>query len=110
MPGFLSLTQNALVGSSRAEVIENVRFLDEVLGSLKIMTLMMSRLQPIPDTAAALAQTEYAVNDVQLGGAIIARLYYNRDFGVPVGFNYEMDKLIFIYNKYDIPWDEPVNS
>jgi hypothetical protein len=108
MPSLLNITQNALVSGSRKEMLENVRFLDEVLGSLKIMTLMMSRLQPIPDSAANLAQAEYTVGDVQLGGAIIARLYYNQLYGVPDGFQYNMTKLIYVYNTYDIPWDEPV--
>ncbi len=109
MPQLLNITQQSLVGSARAENVENIRFLDEVFASLKIMTLMMSRMMPIPDVAAKLASTEYSVNDIQLGGAIIARLYYNQIFGRPDRFQYDLEKLRIIYNTFDIPWDEAVN-
>jgi hypothetical protein len=109
MPGFLDITQQTLVGSAQGEIVENARFLDELLGSLKIMTLMLSRMQPISDLAAKLASTEYSVDDIQLGGAIIARLYYNNIYGRPANFNYDMKKLREVYEMYDIPWDEAVN-
>jgi hypothetical protein len=110
MPSLLNITQQSLVGSARSENQENIRFLDEVFASLKIMTLMMSRMMPIPDVAAKLASTEYSVNDIQLGGAIIARLYYNQIYGRPDRFQYDIEKLKIIYNTFDIPWDEPVNE
>ncbi len=108
MPGFLNAATNALANSSQKETSENVRFLDNVLGSLKLMTLMLARMQPIPDSAAKLASTEYSVNDIQLGAAIVARLYYNQIFGIPPGFNYDLNKLHIIYTTYDFEWDEPV--
>jgi hypothetical protein len=108
MPSFLNINTTSLVGSARQENIENIRFLDEVFASLKIMTLMMSRMMPIPDAAAKLASTEYSVDDIQLGGAIITRLYYNQIYGRPPGFNYDLDKLHIISSTFDIPWDEPV--
>ena len=106
MPSFLNVTQQALAGSARAENMENIRFMDEALASLKIMTLMLSRMMPIPDTAAKLAQTEYSVEDIRLGGAIIARLYYNQIFGRPLNFQYDIEKLKIIYSTYDLQWDE----
>jgi hypothetical protein len=108
MPSLLNITQTALVGSARNENIENIRFLDEVFASLKIMTLMMSRMMPIPDTAAKLASTEYSVNDIQLGNAIIARLYYNQIYSRPIQFQYNLDKLRIVYSTFDLTWDEPV--
>jgi hypothetical protein len=108
MPGFLNTAIQSLVGSARSEMVENARFIDEVLASLKIMTLMLAKMQPISDTAAKLASTEYSVEDIQLGGAIIARLYYNQVFGRPPGFNYDIDKLRIIYDTFDITWDEAV--
>jgi hypothetical protein len=108
MPRYLDGEQQSLVGSARSENVENIRFLDEVFASLKIMTLMMSRMMPIPDSAAKLATAEYSVNDIQLGGAIIARLYYNQIFGRPPQFIYDIERLKIIYNTFDIPWDEPV--
>jgi hypothetical protein len=107
MPNYLDIGQQALVGSAQNENRENIRFLDEIFASLKIMTLMMSRMMPIPDTAAKLASAEYSVNDIQLGGAIIARLYYNQIYGRPYKFQYELEKLKIIYSTFDIPWDEP---
>jgi hypothetical protein len=108
MPSFLNVTQQALAGSARQENQENIRFMDEALASLKIMTLMLSRMMPIPDTAAKLAQTEYSVEDIRLGGAIIARLYYNQIFGRPPNFQYDIEKLKIIYSTYDLDWDEVV--
>lgn len=108
MPGFLNAAMNALANSAQKETTENVRFLENVLGSLKLMTLMLARMQPIPDNAAKLASTEYSVNDIQLGAAIVVRLYYNQIFGIPPGFNYDLSKLHIIYSTYDFVWDEPV--
>ena len=105
---YLDIGQQSLVASARGENVENIRFLDELFASLKIMTLMMSRMMPIPDTAAKLATAEYSVNDIQLGGAIVARLYYNQIFGRPIRFQYDMERLKIVYNTFDIPWDEPV--
>ena len=110
MPSYLDIGQQSLVQSIRADNVENIRFLDEIFASLKIMTLMMSRMMPIPDIAAKLASTEYSVNDIQLGGAIVARLYYNQIYGRPQKFIYNLDKLRIIYSTFDIPWDEPVDE
>jgi hypothetical protein len=108
MPSFLNIGQQSLIGSARSENLENVRFLDEVFASLKIMTLMMSRMMPIPDAAAKLASTEYSVEDIMLGGPIITRLYYNQIYGRPPGFQYDIDKLRIVAATFDIPWEEPV--
>ena len=108
MPSFLNITSQALIGSARGENIENIRFMDELFASLKIMTLMMSRMMPIPDSAAKLATTEYSVDDIQLGGSIIARLYYNQIYGRPSGFLYDIDKLRIITATFDLNWEEPV--
>jgi hypothetical protein len=110
MPSYLDVGQQSLVQSIRTENVENIRFLDELFASLKIMTLMMSRMMPIPDIAAKLASTEYSVNDIQLGGAIVARLYYNQIYGRPYKFIYDIEKLRIVYNTFDIPWDEPVDD
>lgn len=110
MPLYLNIGQQSLVQSVRNDNKENLRFLDELFASLKIMTLMMSRMMPIPDIAAKLASTEYSVNDIQLGGAIIARLYYNQIYGRPDKFIYDMNKLRIVYATFDIPWDEPVEN
>lgn len=108
MPTFLSPGNQALLGAQQMENQENIRFMDEALASLKIMTLMLSRMMPIPDTAAKLAQTDYSVDDIQLGSAIIARLYYNQLFGRPRAFNYDMAKLKIVYMTYDLPWEEAI--
>ena len=105
---YLNIQQQALIGSARSENTENVRFLDEIFASLKMMTLMMSRMMPIPDSAAKLASTEYSVSDIQLGGAIVARLYYNQIYGRPERFVYDIDRLRIIYETFDLEWDEAV--
>ena len=109
MPSYLNLGQQSLIGSARNEVIENIRFLDEVFASMKMMTLLMSRLIPKPELATKLASTEYSVKGIELGGAILARLYYNQVYGRPPLFKYNIDRLRIIYNTFDIPWDEPVD-
>ncbi len=108
MPNYLNLTQQSITGTIQNEFIESVRFYDEALASLKLMTLMLSRMMPIPDIAAKLASTSYSVEDIKLGGAIIARLYYNQIYGRPNKFVYDLQKLRYIYETYDIPYDEPV--
>jgi hypothetical protein len=110
MPSFINIGQQALYSSARQENKENIRFMDEALASLKIMTLMLSRMMPIPDTAAKLAQTEYSVDDIRLGGAILARLYYNQLFGRPAGFKYDLEKLKIVYETFDLVWDEAVSA
>ncbi len=108
MPNYLDITRQTISSKIAHEFVESVRFYDEALASLKLMTLMLSRMMPIPDMAAKLAQTSYSVDDIKLGGAIIARLYYNQIFGRPPKFVYDLTKLKEIYETYDIPYDEPV--
>ena len=108
MPNYLDLTRQTLSTKVNSEFVESVRFYDEALASLKLMTLMFSRMMPIPDLAAKLAQASYSVEDIKLGGAIIARLYYNQIFGRPPKFVYDLMKLREVYETYDIPYDEPV--
>lgn len=108
MPSYLDLGMQSLVGSARSEIIENIQFLDKTLASMKIMTLMLSRMMPIPDSCAKLASTDYSVSGIQLGGAIIARLYYNQIYGRPEHFKYNIDRLRIIYDTFDLPWDESV--
>ena len=110
MPAYISQVNNSVGSSAVVEIKNNALFLDEVLGSLKLFTLMLSKMQPIPDSLPKIAETSYSVNDIALSPAIIARLYYNVEYGRPAEFNYDIEKLKEIYSKYGLPWDEVVLS
>jgi hypothetical protein len=108
MPSFISQSSIAVAQSANVEIRNNIKFLDEVLGGLKVFTLMLSKMQPIPDSVPKLAEAEFSVKDIVLGAAVIIRLYYNHEFGTPPLFQYDEEKLAYLYEKYDLIWNEPV--
>jgi hypothetical protein len=109
MPSFLSQSSIAVSQSANIEIRNNIKFLDEVLGGLKVFTLMLSKMQPISDSIPKLAEAEFSVKDIVLGAAVIVRLYYNNEFGTPSLFQYDEDKLAYIYDKFGLIWNEPVS-
>jgi hypothetical protein len=66
-------------------------------------------MQPISDSIPKLAEAEFSVKDIVLGAAVIVRLYYNHEFGTPSLFQYDEEKLAYIYDKYGLLWNEPVS-
>ena len=97
---------NCVESYERTKIQKTVDFLDETLQSLKLVTLMLKYSQPKQDINMALVSTSYTIESMVFPYYVIARLTYNSIWGIPANWNYDPTRLSFVYNTYDIPWDE----
>jgi hypothetical protein len=93
---------------TKQNIERRIDFYNKVLSGLRVTTFVIEKIPEQKELRHfTVAEAEHTISGITISPYIAVRILYNREYGAPECFKYDLEKLAEIYIKYNIPWSEP---